>query len=324
MRSMRFSWLLATAWIQLCRCIGADTSQCVYTIYVETLEASAYPVNCSLSEVTLSNTSLHHAHRGALLLVTTDIASVLPTGPYFSAVVVKLLYCKLHKYRLYIYVGHNDDLPPSYPPHFHKIPAIESVLRLGHPWVFFSDLDTFMIPSTAIPVHTIIRRPLTLQKELNLCSCALIFQNHPVAFDFLKAWWNAGATNCCTRHTFEQIAFKHVLGRWLQNYTVSPVYNLSLGWTELHSGVEPSSQHDFQSVDAPFVTFHGNRMNLSYNEKINPPEVQLHSCLSLWGGCIASDLPALLYHTGHWMWSELLKADTLTNLVESWKSVLDM
>lgn len=305
---------------------------CRWEVSPSTLQASPFPdaPHCSLIQVVLSRppvggggdtlTPLHVQHRvrGALLLLTTEPATLAPgnASSYFHAVAIKLLYAKLFRYTLYVYHGRAAALPPELGPCFHKIPAIEAVLRLGEPFVLYSDLDTLMLPSTAWPVHTIVSRPLTLQAESSLCADVLLFAHHPLSFAFLRDWWQVGVkSKCCAFHPYDQIALKYTLGVWLSNFTREPVHT-QRSFVELLTGREPSAQAAFLAVDAPFVTFYGGAARIT--RALAPPQVQLHSCLGLWGGCISPQQPALLYHTGGSAWHGLTSRESLQELLDWW------
>lgn len=322
------------------------------------------PQNCSLVEVLLSQTpnrgggakraalsdshgggggvrdDAQHLQRGALLAVVHDASLVAPPGALFwESLLIKALYCRLHGNTLYLYVGRAGDLPQGLLNHFHKVRAIEAALRVGHPWVFYSDMDTFFLPPTAVAVESLLRpgAALTLQAESNLCTCVLVFANVPASFAFLRAWWDFGVeSRCCAQHTFDQIAFKHVLGRMLQEHTDT---DLGVpGWA-LHA--EPSSQTLFHTIRAPFVHFYGGEDASQPTPRTNwseaaggvwaaraLPRVQLHSCLVQWAGCVAGDAPALVYHTGHGGWvdgvSDVMSRDAQAQILDWWVDAAGM
>ena len=284
--------------------------------------------SCSLiliyHKLVTTNKRTHHLHRGrgALVIVTDSLDKITYNGTYFYGFLMKLMYCLLNNYQLYVYHGH-EKLPEFFPPHFLKIPAIRAVLRLGHAWCLYSDLDMFMIPESAFPIDSIATHPITIQKEFNLCSCVLLFTDNIASYDFLQQWWEAGFSKCCTHHTYEQIAFKHVLGRWLQNYTNITVYDANIS-LELALGKEPSTGGLFQEVVSPCIKFYGSHSTIRTATSaalLKIPVPQLHSCLNLWGGCVDGTLPSLFYHTGHERWGRINESFIL-EIIERWKVVL--
>lgn len=121
---------------------------------------------------------------------------------------------------------------------------------------------------------------ILLQSEPNLCTCVFGIKRSQFTETFLSDWWDYGQKKCCSRHTYDQIAFKHVLGLYLASKAECcqvPVDNTqepdTSGWSVL-----PDENVHFVS---PLET-----------------QVQFHNTLGIWPG-IQPHLPALFYHHGH-------------------------
>jgi len=250
----------------------------------------------------------------AILLVSSsfEYARTMLFATYLHTA-TKAFYCKLFHCDVLLYV-HQMPLPLAVPPHFCKVSGINATL-IHYKNVLFTDWDTFMSVDTAISVVHMFpdfpKASLILQYEWNLCSCVLFFRRNANSFKLLNLWWEFGKTGCCTVHTFDQIAFRHVLLSWLRNET---------GYEKMYDYNSPKNSEPITPITtllpealplySPAVSaigFHGFQLPL--------PMVQLHSCLGFWTGCIDAKMPALLYHTGH---ERLYVYDHVLQVAKNW------
>lgn len=204
---------------------------------------------------------------------------------YGSHTETVLHYANYHRYDFGVYIEQYS-YDEGVPGHFSKVRGVYLALfQLNYSWVLVNDWDSWMSPKSSPPFipWTSSGASILLQSEHNLCTCIFGMKQSYFVQTFLSDWWDFGQKKCCARHTFDQIAFKHVLGKHLASKAECcqlPVDNSkepnTSGWSVL-----PDEDVHFVS---PLET-----------------QVQFHNALGLWGNSIQPHLPALFYHHGHFI-----------------------
>eukprot|EP00775_Hariotina_reticulata_P007855 gene7855-8051_t len=197
-------------------------------------------------------------------------------------------------YGLELYV-HRSPLPPQMTGHFVKIPGVLSMFKHGYDYVLGMDWDMYIEPSSGVPLSTFFDEwptaSILIQGESNLCTAALLYRNTPAATKWLNHWWNMGVSGCCRVHTFDQIAFKHMLHEYMKNFTGNTSLYSAQTWSLmqlLSTGQMPEAWQKLQ--DRP-----GKGPGSEPHFLLEPP----HTNVQTWWGCVPKDSPALLMHTSH-------------------------
>jgi hypothetical protein len=244
-------------------------------------------------------------------------------------------------YGLELYV-HDSPLPPQVSGHFAKIWGIKRMFDLGYDYVLGLDWDMYIHPGSSVPLSSFFDEwpsaSVMLQGESNLNTGALLYRNTPQARKWLDHWWHMGVSGCCQIHTFDQIAFKHMLQSYMRNVTgnnalysnktqqlfrqlatgnmpsleLPPVEQRVRGVNhEPHFLLEPPQtdvgvwlelKQGLQASGSEFgfvgLGVHDSGANAANATSSRVP-VALHSCHGIWWGCVPSNSSALLMHTSH-------------------------
>ena len=271
-------------------CLGLDAS--VLADAISNMPSTCSPTSKLVSDISNSgdlacSLVMLAKHRSEILLLRSATHEYIEraTQLYASHTETVVHYANYHRYDAGVYIEQYS-YDEGVPGHFSKVRGVHLALfQLGYSWVLVNDWDSWMSPRSSPPFTpwTTSGASILLQSEPNLCTCIFGIKRSHFTQTFLSDWWGYGQKKCCAGHTYDQIAFKHVLGQYLASKAECcqvPVDNTeepdTTGWSVL-----PDENVHFVS---PLET-----------------QVQFHNALGLWGGSIQPHLPALFYHHGHFI-----------------------
>jgi hypothetical protein len=190
-------------------------------------------------------------------------------------------------YGLQLYV-HDSPLPPQVPGHFAKIWGIKRMFDLGYDYVLGLDWDMYIHPESSVPLSSFFNEwpsaSVMVQGESNLNTGAVLYRNTADARKWLDHWWDMGVSGCCQIHTFDQIAFKHMLQSYMRNVTGNnALYSNKTQqlFKQLASGRMPSLQ-----LPPPEQRVRG--VNHEPHFLLEPPQTDIGTWLALKQGLQAS------------------------------------
>lgn len=253
------------------------------------LESVALNPTCSLIQFYLNGSQpLKPPHKVGALFSTASNSKYLTR--YSLAILTKICYAAHHNYYLYLYLGHQIELPANYTGHYLRAIAFSRIFDLGHPYLLYSDLDSVILLHSIPPIEVFMKKDLNLQSERILCSCAIAMKNSEWSVNFIHTWWDLGHTGCCKTADWDQNSFSWLIAEELQPTTPLNI-TLPLGSRTFYDLSEHQSHPKIHFIE-PFI-----QINQAPNPRhhYNIPQIQLHHCA--WKGC-RSSMPALLYHTG--------------------------
>jgi hypothetical protein len=214
---------------------------------------------------------------------------------YAAATLAKLFYSARFGYHFYVYYGPDIYLPANYTKHYLRVVGLSRLFELGHPYVLYSDLDSFMTFSSAVPVEAFLIKDLNLQDERLICSAIILIKNTPWSKWFLHTWWALGSSGCCAMKYYDQNSYAWLIAQVLQPFTVKNISRPLVG--HLSSDYPYMGNiRDYPHIHFTEMVLDGDELPSKPTKRIKAPLLQLHNCLHQWKGC-KSDSPALFYHT---------------------------
>jgi hypothetical protein len=256
------------------------------------------PLNCTLVQFSVSGLKPRHqiSRSGAFFSSTSDLSYLLK---YSIPTLGKILYAAQFEYYYYVYIRNSSEMPQYYTSHYLRTLGFSRLFQMGHQYALYSDMDSFVLRASAVPMESFLMKDLNIQQEESVCSGVILMKNTPWSRWFLRSWWDLGSTGCCYRADWDQNSFTWLVAQELQPFSKLPI-TLPLDFPSSASRAYKDLRNFTGCPNIHFVEMYAVADDPSKRRRRGPvrvPLVQLHNCLKQWKGC-SSDSPALIYHTG--------------------------